>query len=75
MRYSKWQILVSFCCVTLLLSSCVRNMFDQQKYEEIVEDQSPVPDIDSNHDWMLCKSQILMVDISGLEDIERILIL
>ena len=72
MMCKKWQILVSFCCVTLLLSSCVRNMFDQQKYEEIVEDQSPVPDIDSNHDWMLCKSQILMVDISGLEDIERI---
>lgn len=72
MRYNKWQILVSLCCVTMVLSSCVRNMFDQQTYEEIVEDQSPVPDVDKNHDWMLSTSQILMVDISGLEDIERI---
>ena len=72
MRYNKWQILVSFCCVTMVLSSCVRNMFDQQKYEEIVEDQSPVPDVDKNHDWMLSTSQILMVDVSGLENIKRI---
>lgn len=72
MRYNKWQILVSLCCVTMVLSSCVRNMFDQQRYEEIVEDQSPVIDVDSNHDWMLSTSQILMVDISGLEDIKRI---
>lgn len=72
MRYNKWQILVSLCCVTMVLSSCVRNMFDQQRYEEIVEDQSPVPDVDKSHDWMLSTSQILMVDISGLEDIERI---
>ena len=47
-------------------------MFDQQKYEELVEDLSPVPDAAKNHDWMLCKSQILAVDVSDLEDIERI---
>lgn len=72
MRYNKWQMLVPFCCLTMLLSSCVRNMFDQQKYEELVEDLSPVPDAAKNHDWMLCEKQILAVDVSDLEDIERI---
>ena len=74
MRYSKWQILVSFCCfccVTLLLSSCVRNQFDLQRYEEIVQELSPVDDVDENHDWQLSTTKMLTVDLSGLEDIER----
>lgn len=72
MRYKKWQILVFLCCVTMVLSSCVRNYFDQQKYEDLVEEQSPITFVDENHDWQLNTSQILMVDVSGLENIERI---
>ena len=72
MRYNKWQILVFLCCVTMVLSSCVRNYFDQQKYEEIVEEQSPVTVVDEDHDWQLNTTQILMVDVSGIEDVERI---
>ena len=65
MRYKKWQILVFLCCVTMLFSSCVRNYFDQQKYEEIVQDESPVPNVDSNHDWMMATGKGLVVDLSG----------
>lgn len=72
MRYNKWQILVSLCCMTMVFSSCVRNYFDQQKYEELVEEQSPVTIVDENHDWMLSTSLILMADLSDLENIERI---
>ena len=72
MRYNKWQILVFLCCVTIVLSSCVRNMFDQERYQEIVDDQSTVDKVDENHDWQLSTTKTLMVDISGVENIERI---
>lgn len=72
MRYKKWQILVFLCCVTMVLSSCVRNYFDQQTYEDFVEEQSPVTVVDENHDWQLSTTKIVIVDISGLENIERI---
>ena len=74
MMYNKWQILVSFCFVTLV-SSCVRNQFDLQRYEEIVQELSPVDDVDENHDWQLSTTKMLTVDLSGLEDIERIQVL
>ncbi len=74
MMYNKWQILVSFCFVTLV-SSCVRNQFDLQRYEEIVQDMSPVNVVDEDHDWQLSTTKMLTVDLSGLEDIERIQVL
>ena len=74
MMCKKWQILVSFCCVTLF-SSCVRNQFDLQRYEEIVQELSPVDDVDEDHDWQLITTKMLMVDLYGLEDIERVQIL
>ena len=72
MRYKKWQILVFLCCVTMVLSSCVRNMFDEQRYQEIMDDASTVDKVDENHDWQLSTSKVLMVDVSGLEGVERI---
>ena len=72
MRYKKWQILVFLCCVILVLSSCVRNMFDEQRYQEIMDDASTVDKVDENHDWQLSTSKVLMVDVSGLEGVERI---
>ena len=74
MMCKKWQILVSFCCVTLF-SSCVRNQFDLQRYEEIVQELSPVDDVDEDHDWQLSTTKMLTVDLSGLEDVERIQVL
>ena len=72
MRYKKWQILVFLCCVIMVLSSCVRNMFDEQRYQEIMDDASTVDKVDENHDWQLSTSKVLMVDVSGLEGVERI---
>ena len=74
MMCKKWQILVSFCCVTLF-SSCVRNQFDLERYEDIIQELSPVEDVDENHDWQLSTTRRLMVDVSGLEDVERIQVL
>ena len=70
----KWQILVSFCCATLV-SSCVRNQFDLERYEEIIQEMSPVDEVDENQNWQLSTTKTLTVDLDGLEDIERIQIL
>ena len=56
----------------MVLSSCVRNMFDEQRYQEIMDDASTVDNVDENHDWQLSTSKVLMVDVSGLEGVERI---
>ena len=48
----KWYIGVALCCV-MMVSGCVRNQFDQQRYEEIVEEESPTPKVDEDHDWMM----------------------
>jgi LruC domain-containing protein len=58
-----------------VVTGCVRNQFDLQRYEEIVDEMSPVVDVDENHDWQLSTTKSLMVDLTGLEDIVRIQIL
>ena len=72
--YNKWHILVCFCCATLV-SSCVRNQFNLERYEDIIQEMSPVDNVDVDHDWQLITTKTLMVDLYGLEDIERVQIL
>ena len=74
MMYNKWHILVCFCCATLV-SSCVRNQFNLERYEDIIQEMSPVDNVDVDHDWQLITTKTLMVDLYGLEDIERVQIL
>ena len=47
-------------------------MFDEQRYQEIVDDASTVDNVDKNHDWQLSMTKTLMVDVSGVEDVERV---
>ena len=72
MRYKKWQILVFLCCVTMVLSSCDPNLLDQRKDQEIVDGALAVDNVDENHDWQLSTTKTLMVDVSGVENVERI---
>ena len=74
MKNNKWLIWC-FLCWMLVVTSCVRNQFDLERYEEIVDEMSPVENVDENHNWQLSTTKALMVDINGLEDIERIQIL
>ena len=71
MKDSKWYIGVALCSV-MIVSGCVRNQFDQQRYEEIVEDESPAPDVDENHDWMMSTTKTLVVDPSGIENLKLV---
>ena len=74
MKENKWLIWCSLCWV-MVVTGCVRNQFDLERYEEIVDEMSPVVDVDEDHDWLLSTTKSLMVDFTGLEDIERIQIL
>ena len=74
MKNNKWLIWC-FLCWMLVITGCVRNKFDLQRYDEIVDEMSPVENVDENHDWQLSTTKTLMVDISGLEDIEHVQIL
>ena len=74
MKINRCLIWCSFCWM-IVVTGCVRNQFDLQRYEEIVDEMSPVVDVDENHDWQLSTTKSLMVDLTGLEDIVRIQIL
>ena len=74
MKKNKWLIWCPLCWM-LVVTGCVRNQFDLERYEEIVDEMSPVENVDENHNWQLSTTKALMVDINGLEDIERIQIL
>ena len=74
MKKNKWLIWYSLCWM-LVITGCVRNQFDLQRYEEIVDEMSPVENVDENHNWQLSTTKTLMVNLTGLEDIERIQIL
>ena len=71
MKDIKWHIGVALCGV-MMVSGCVRNQFDQQRYEEIVEDESPTPKVDENHDWMMSTTKTLVVDPSGVENVKLV---
>ena len=67
----KWYIGVALCCV-MMVSGCVRNQFDQQRYEEIVEEESPTPKVDEDHDWMMSTTKTLVVDPSGVGNVKLV---
>ena len=71
MKDIKWHIGVALCGV-IIVSGCVRNQFDQQRYEEIVEDESPTPKVDEDHDWMMSTTKTLVVDPSGIENLKLV---
>jgi LruC domain-containing protein len=56
----------------IVVSGCVRNQFDQQRYEEIVEEESPTPNVDENHDWMMSTIMTLVVDPSGVDNVNLV---
>ena len=71
MKDNRWYICVTLCCV-MIVSGCVRNQFDQQRYEEIVEEESPTPNVDENHDWMMSTIMTLVVDPSGVDNVNLV---
>ena len=71
MKVISWKYLVAFCGVMMVLG-CSPYQFDQQRYEEIVEEESPTPNVDEDHDWMMTTTKTLVVDPSGVTDVQLI---
>ena len=71
MKDNKWKMLFALCSMVMVLG-CSPYQFDQQRYEELVKDDSPVPNVDSDHNWMMTTSKTLVVDPSGLTDIKQV---
>ena len=71
MKDNKWKILFTLCCV-MMVFGCNPYQFDQQRYEELVKDDSPVPETDSIHNWMMTTTKTLVVDPSGVTDVKLI---
>ena len=75
MKHVKWLIIVFICAVTTVNLSCSRNVFDQEKYQEIIDSLSPVDTIDPNHNWILHASKVLIVNVPDIENVEKIQVL
>ena len=71
MKDKRWKILFALCGMMMVLG-CSPYQFDQERYEELVKDDSPVPETDSNHDWMMTTTKTLVVDPSGVTDVNLI---
>ena len=71
MKNKRWKILIALCGMIMALG-CSPYQFDQQRYEEIVEDESPTPNVDEDHDWMMTTTKTLVVDPSGVENVKLI---
>ena len=71
MKDKRWKILIALCGMIMALG-CSPYQFDQQRYEEIVEEESPTPNVDEDHDWMMTTTKTLVVDPSGVTDVQLI---
>src|SRR5574344_748710 len=63
MRNSLWSMIV---CTVLMLSitSCSKEYFDQDSYEELIKSAFPVDNIDSSHDWNTITSADVKVSVN-----------
>ena len=71
MKDKRWKIIFALCGMIMVLG-CNPYQFDQERYEELVKDDSPTPNVDANHDWMMSTSKTLVVDPSGVSDVQLI---
>ena len=59
-------------CGMMMVLGCSPYQFDQERYEELVKDDSPTPNVDEDHDWMMTTTKTLVVDPSGVTDVKLI---
>ena len=71
MKDKRWKIIFALCGMIMVLG-CSPYQFDQERYEELVKDDSPTPNVDEDHDWMMTTTKTLVVDPSGVTDVNLI---
>ena len=59
----------------LLLTSCSKDVFDEDDYNEIIDDASPVDSVDAKHTWELTQDHIYVVEADVNVGAKSVLIL
>lgn len=75
MKQLQWAALVAISIMIGMNVSCKHEMYDEDKYQDIVDSISPVDTIDANHTWKLTKSKTILIQTpdSGGVQIVKIL--
>lgn len=75
MKYN-WIFLMALGMVGgLMLTSCSKEVYDEDKYEEILDNSSPVDSVDAKHTWELTQDHIYVVDADVSVGAKSVLIL
>lgn len=62
-----------FAIAMLAITSCETEKFDQEAYNEFVDYEFMVDNMDRQHDWKLTKSSAITIDVSGDIDYVQVL--
>lgn len=75
MRYTLNILMAAGVLGGLLLTSCNKNVFNEDDYIEIVEKSSPVDSIDANHTWELTQDRTYVIQADANVGAKSVLIL
>jgi LruC domain-containing protein len=75
MKQLQWAAIAAISIMIGMTISCGRNVFDEQKYKDIVDSISPVDSVDATHTWTLTKLKTTTVQIPDSDDMQRVMIL
>lgn len=75
MRYTLNILMATGVLGGLLLTSCNKNVFNEDDYIEIVEKSSPVDSIDANHTWELTQDRTYVIQADANVGAKSVLIL
>ena len=68
-------ILVGIAILTLGVMSCNKNVYDEEKHEELIRYQSPVDSVDQQHEWRLSSTRTYSLSIDAGSDIKKVMLL
>ena len=75
MKHLQWAALAAILIMIGMNISCTHNMFDEDKYNALVDSVSPVDTVDAHHTWTLTTSKTLQVQAPDTGDVQRVKIL
>ena len=62
MQYTKKFLMALGLLGSLILTSCHKDVFDEDDYNKIIDEASPVDSVDSKHTWELTQDHIYVVE-------------
>lgn len=75
MQYTKKFLMALGLLSSLMLVSCHKNRFDEDVYNKIIEEASPVDSVDAQHTWELTQDYVYVVEADVNVDAKSVLIL